>query len=241
MIRRLLPYSLSCAGTLIILPSVAANGTAHARVATGLAGTDIGMLVIAIGGALLLTLACSLSATCLARRFRERIDRRRIRRILRTGSADLLHDFILPGAYGGLTRIDHGVLTGKGIFCIQTKHYHGTVSGKADDPQWVHVDGSHRKIFLNPLIQNEGRARALQNVVPDVPVANLVVFMDTISFATPMEDNVIHLRDLENYLANFTFEPCAAAGLNDTWLQLKAAALTDKESRRDFNAQLSFS
>jgi len=239
MIRRLLPYSLSCAGTLIVLPSVAAN-TGDTQVTTGLASTDIGMLVIAIGGALLLTWICSISATRIAGAVRERIDRRRLRGILQAASVDLLHDFILPGAYGGLTRIDHGVLTRAGIFCIQTRRYHGIVSGNADDPQWVNVDGSSRKTFLNPLIQNEGRTRALQNVVPGVPVANLVVFMDTASFATPMQDNVIHLRDLDNYLASFTFEPCAA-DLGESWLRLKSAVLKDEESRKDFNAQLSFS
>jgi len=241
MIRRLLPYSLSCAGTLIVLPSIAANRTGEVEVTAGLASTDIGMLVIAIGGALLLTWICSISTTRIARMVTDRRDRRRLLGILQAASTKLLHDFILPGAYGGLTRINHGVLTPTGVFCIQTKRYHGTVSGEADDPQWLHVDGNHRKTFLNPLIQNEGRTRALQNAVPGVPVANLVVFMDTASFATPMEDNVIHLRDLENYMANFTFEPCAATDLSETWPHLNIAVLTDEESRKDFNAQLSFS
>ena len=37
------------------------------------------------------------------------------RRVLRRRSPNVLHDFILPGAYGGLTKIDHAVLTAGGI------------------------------------------------------------------------------------------------------------------------------
>jgi hypothetical protein len=35
----------------------------------------------------------------------------RIRRALSKRSPDVLHDFILPGAYGGLAKIDHAILT----------------------------------------------------------------------------------------------------------------------------------
>ncbi|HEX9851796.1 MAG TPA: nuclease-related domain-containing protein, partial [Woeseiaceae bacterium] len=153
----------------------------------------------------------------------------------------ILDDFMLPGAYGGLTHIDHAVLTSGGILCIQTKHYNGLVFGNADEPQWTNVDGMHKRKFLNPLIQNEGRSRALKKVVPDVPVANLVVFTGSVQFASPLEKNVIHIRDLKNYIARFVFGPCKISDWDAVWLTVRAAALTDEESRKDFRAQLSFS
>ena len=241
MIRRLLPYSLSCAGALIVLPSVAANGTADAEVVTGLANTGIGLFIIAIAAALFLTLMFRASATHVARIVAEKIGKRRIHKILNARSPDLLEDFILPGAYGGLTHIDHAILTSGGILCIQTKHYNGIVFGGADEPQWTNVDGVRRRKFLNPLIQNEGRAKALQNVVPNVPVARLVVFTGTIQFTTPLENNVVHVRDLESYIAKFVFGPCKINDWDAVWLTVKSAALMDEESRKDFRAQLSFS
>ena len=135
MIRRLLPYSLSTAGTLIVLPSVAADGTADAEVVTGLANTGIGLFIIAIAGALLLTLMFRASAAHVARIVTEKIGKYRINKILHARSPDLLEDFILPGAYGGLTRIDYAILTSGGILCIQTKHYNGIVFGGAEEPQ----------------------------------------------------------------------------------------------------------
>jgi hypothetical protein len=147
----------------------------------------------------------------------------------------------LPGAYGGLTHIDHGILTPGGVFCIQTKHCAGAVFGNADEPQWTNVNGKHRRRFLNPLIQNEGRTRALRNVVPDVPVANLVVFRDSVKFTAPMPHNVVHLGDLNSYLAAYKFGPCDVDNMDDTWAAIRSSVLTDEASRKDFRAQLSFS
>ncbi len=241
MIRRLLPYLLSSAATLIVVPSVAADGTPGAAVVTGLGNTGIGLFIIAIAGALLLTLMFRASATHVARIVTEKFGKRRIHKILNARSPDMLEDFILPGAYGGLTHIDYAILTSGGILCIQTKHYNGIVFGGADEPQWSNVDGVRRRKFLNPLIQNQGRSKALQNIVPDVPVANLVVFTGSVQFTTPLAKNVIHVRDLNSYIAKFVFGPCKIDDWDAVWLTVKSAALTDEETRKDFRAQLSFS
>ncbi len=225
----------------MVLPSAAADATADAEVAIGLSNTGIGLFIIAIAAALLLTLMFRASATHVARMVAEKIGKRKIHKILNARSPDLLEDFILPGAYGGLTHIDHAILTSGGILCIQTKHYNGIVFGGADEPQWTNVDGIHRRKFLNPLIQNEGRKKALQKVVPNVPVANLVVFTGAIQFTSPLEDNVIHVRDLDSYIAKFVFGPCKINDWDAVWLTVKSTALMDEESRKDFRAQLSFS
>jgi hypothetical protein len=239
--RRLFPYSLSTAATLIVLPSIAAEGTADSEVITGLTNTGIGLFIIAVAGALFLTLMFRASATQVAKIVTERIGKRRIHKILHARSPDVLEDFILPGAYGGLTHIDYAILTSGGILCIQTKHYNGIVFGAADEPQWTNVDGVHRRKFLNPLIQNEGRTKALQKIVPNVPVANLVVFTGSVQFTTPLEKNVIHVRNLNSYIAKFVFGPCKIKDWDAVWFTVKSAALTDEETRKDFRAQLSFS
>ena len=225
----------------MVLPSAAADATANAEVVTGLSNTGIGLFIIAIAAALLMTLMIRASATHVARMVAEKIGKRKIHRILNARSPDLLEDFILPGAYGGLTHIDHAILTSGGILCIQTKHYNGIVFGGADEPQWTNVDGIRRRKFLNPLIQNEGRKKALQKIVPNVPVANLVVFTGSIQFTSPLEDNVIHVRDLDSYIAKFVFGPCEINDWDAVWLTVKSTALMDEESRKDFRAQLSFS
>lgn len=237
MFRRLLPNAIVVACVSLAWPSVAAEQ----EIAPGLGNTGIGMFIIAVAGALLLTLLFRTSATRIARVITASIGRRRIRRILNNRSADVIEDVIVPGAYGGLTHIDHAILTSGGILCIQTKHYNGVVFGEDDEPQWTNVDGIQRRKFLNPLIQNEGRTRALQKIVPAVPVANLVVFTGSIQFTSPLPPNVVHVRDLESYIARFVFGPCKVDDWHTVWMTVRAAMLTDDDSRKDFDAQLSFS
>ena len=241
MIRRLLADSLSCPAILIVLPAVAADGSADADFVAGLNNTGISLFVFAMAGTLLLAIVFRASATHIARIVTAKIGKRRIQKILLAKSPDLLDDFILPGAYGGLIHIDHGILTSGGILCIQTKHYNGVVSGGADEPQWTNFDGIHRRNFLNPLMQNEGRRKALQKLVPDVPIVNLVVFTGSVQFTSPLGKNVIHVRDLNSYISKFEFGPCKVENWDDVWLTVKSTALTDDESRKDFRAQLSFS
>jgi nuclease-like protein len=218
-----------------------AVATDSANVQTGLGDPGPALFIFAIAAALLLTLVFRSTVSHLAQFVTGRIGARRIHSVLSARSKDVLDDFLLPGAYGGLTRIDHAILTSGGILCIQTKHYNGIIFGDADEPQWTNVDGIHRRRFLNPLIQNEGRTRALQKVVPEVPVANLVVFTGDVQFTSTTEKNVVHVRDLDVYIAKFVFGPCKIEDWDAVWMTVKSAALTDEESRKDFSAQLSFS
>ncbi len=151
-----------------------------------------------------------------------------------------MHDFILPGAYGGLAKIDHAILTAGGILCIQTKHFNGIVFGGEEEAQWTNVDGTQRRRFLNPVIQNEGRTRALRKVVPDVPVDNLVIFTGSVEFTSPPPKNVIHVRDLESYVAKHVFGPSRIEDWDAVWLTVNAAVLRDAAARKDFAAQISF-
>ena len=221
--------------------TVQAAADSSTEVATGLTNVGPAMLVIAIACALLLTLIFRASATRVANAVTAKIGTRRIRRSLLQKSRDVLEDFILPGAYGGLTKIDHAILTPGGIICIQTKHYNGIVFGGPEEPQWTNVEGVQRRKFLNPMIQNEGRTKALQKVVPKVPVANLVVFTGSVQFTSPLEKNVIHVRNLDSYIAKFVFGPCKIEDWDAVWMTVKAAALTDEETRKDLRAQFSFS
>ncbi|MGI9236977.1 MAG: nuclease-related domain-containing protein [Woeseiaceae bacterium] len=221
----------------MVLPSFAADGD----IQTGVTSVGPALFIFTVAGALLLTLLFRSSANQLTRFISTRTGQWRIRRALGKLSPDVLHDFILPGAYGGLAKIDHAVLTAGGILCIQTKHYNGIVFGAEDEAQWTNVDGTRRQRFLNPMIQNEGRRRALQKIVPDVPVANLVVFTGSVEFTSAPPRNVIHMRDLESFIAKFVFGPSKVKDWDTVWLSVKAAALTDAGTRKDVQSQVLFS
>jgi len=222
---------------LIAMPALVAGGEFQ----TGITAAGPAQFLFTLAAALLLTLIFRSSARHLARFVTAKIGQWRIRTALAKRSPDVLHDFMLPGAYGGLAKLDHAILTAGGILCIQTKHYNGVVFGGENEAQWTNVDGVTRRRFLNPLIQNEGRTRALQKVVPDVPVANLVIFTGSVEFTSPPPKNVIHVEQLESYVAKFVFGPSKIDDWHAVWLTVKSAAMTDTDTRKDFQAQLGFS
>ena len=222
---------------LVVLPALAAEGEFQ----TGITGVGPAKFLFTLAVALLLTLIFRSTVNHLTRFITAKIGQQRIRAALKKRSPDVLHDFILPGAYGGLAKVDHAILTAGGILCIQSKHCNGVVFGGESEPQWTNVDGVKRQRFLNPLIQNEGRTRALRKALPDVPVENLVIFTGSVEFTTPPPKNVIHVDQLESYIAKFVFGPSKIEDWQAVWLTVNAAALTDEDTRKDFQAQLGFS
>ena len=230
MFIRLIATSLP----LITLPALAADQA----MATGITNVGPAAFFFTIAAALLLTLIFRTTASHVVGLVTSWIGAIRIRRALNQRSPDVLHDFILPGAYGGLTKIDHAILTAGGILCIQTKHYNGIVFGGEDEAQWSNVDATVKRRFLNPLIQNEGRTRALQNVLPEVPIENLVVFTGNVEFPTPPPKNVIRVSQVDSYIAKFVFGPSKVEDWDAAWLTVKSAALTDEASRKDLQAQI---
>ncbi len=198
------------------------------------------MFLFTIAGALLLTLVFRSVANHVVRFVTGKIGQVRIRSALSKRSKDVLNDFIIPGAYGGLAKVDHAILTAGGILCIQTKHFTAIELAGKEEAQWTNVDGVNRRRFLNPLIQNEGRTRALRKVVPDVPVENLVIFTGSVEFTSAPPKNVIHIRDLESYIAKHVFGPSKIEDWDAVWLTVNAAVLRDADARKDFAAQISF-
>jgi hypothetical protein len=231
------PISRIITGTpLIAVPALAADSGMQ----TGITSVGPAMFLFAIAGAMLLALVFRSVAKYLVHFVNGKIGQFRIRRALARRSPDVLHDFILPGAYGGLAKIDHAILTAGGILCIQSKHFNGIVFGGEDEAQWTNVDGVHCRRFLNPLIQNEGRTRALQKVVPNVPVENLVIFTGSVEFTSAPPKNVIHVRELESFIAKHVFGPSKIEDWDAVWLTVNAAVLRDSDTRKDFSAQISF-
>jgi len=223
---------------LAALPAMAAEST---TVPTGITGIGPSAFVFTIAAALLATLLFRALASRATLAIGRVLGRLRIRRILAAHGRAVAHDAILPGAYGGLARIDHALLTSNGLLCIRAVHLNGTVTGKQDDAQWTHADVTRKNRLLNPLIQNEGRARAVRKVLPDVPVQNLVVFTGNVTFGSTPPPNVITLERLQGVVTKFAQDAGPGVDIDAAWSCLQGALLTGDEAQKDFSAQISFS
>ena len=86
----------------------------------------------------------------------------------------LLNDVLLPSGQG-TTQIDHILVSPGGVFLIETKDMNGWVFGSPGQKQWTQSFAAGRRsrksgikskqfTFYNPLLQNEGHAKALVNL-----------------------------------------------------------------------------
>ena len=65
----------------------------------------------------------------------------------------------------GTSQIDHVVISLYGIFVIETKNYKGWITGTDYSEQWTKNMYGKKYKFRNPIIQNYGHVKALEEVL----------------------------------------------------------------------------
>jgi restriction system protein len=99
----------------------------------------------------------------------------RVNRMLRGLPAEkyrVLPNLLIPDGIGGLTQIDHLVVSRFGLFVIETKNWDGWVFGSEKEAKWkITYRGGARSDVPNPLRQNWGHAQAVLRLVEVLGVA----------------------------------------------------------------------
>ena len=62
-------------------------------------------------------------------------------------------------------QIDHIVLSKFGIFVIEMKNYYGLITGSEYSNNWIQYLGKNKYYFYNPIRQNYGHIKALEEVL----------------------------------------------------------------------------
>ena len=75
----------------------------------------------------------------------------------------LFNGFLFEDEDGFSTEIDHILVTKGGVFVVETKSNKGYIVGNATDKTWVCVKKEYQddKVFINPIIQNNGHIKHL--------------------------------------------------------------------------------
>lgn len=105
---------------------------------------------------------------------------------------------------GKTSQIDHVVINGRGIFCIETKNYAGRIYGSEDQLHWTQVlaYGRTKNQFYNPLKQNWTHAMRLSHMLEDeYPVYSIVVFTHNNTRYISARD-VVGLKGLNKLLSS---------------------------------------
>jgi hypothetical protein len=124
----------------------------------------------------------------------------------------LLNNITIP-IEDGTTQIDHILVSTKGIFVIETKHYSGWIFGDPNSKQWMQVIYQVKTRFQNPIHQNYLHVKAIQKLldfIPDGQIQSVVVFTGSAEFKTPMPKNVFYLEQLVEHLQAFQEDTISA-------------------------------
>ncbi|MCE5361264.1 MAG: NERD domain-containing protein [Acidithiobacillus sp.] len=142
-----------------------------------------------------------------------------------------VHDVLVQDERG-LTQIDHILLTSRGIVAIETKNYAGTLYDNGRGRPWVQRIGRRSNKLHNPLDQNYRHRKALESILPGIPVMDLVVLAGPARFGNGRPERVLTLRELKKTLRTMRDDPEPAAALSAAWNRLLSVIQTDKATRR---------
>jgi hypothetical protein len=92
----------------------------------------------------------------------------------------LLRNVYVPMKNGKTTEIDMLVISGRGIYVIESKNRNGIIYGRGQDTRWTQFLNKKSKYQMyNPIMQNESHIAALKEHLkgyPDISYFNIVVF-----------------------------------------------------------------
>jgi hypothetical protein len=102
------------------------------------------------------------------------------------------HNIVLPTTRG-TTEVDHLIVSRFGVFVVELKDYSGWILGNANDPFWTAVHFRQQYRFQNPLHQNFGHLKAVEELlrVSQQALHGIVVFRGSFRFKTPVPPGVL--------------------------------------------------
>ena len=117
----------------------------------------------------------------------------------------LLNNITLPIG-DGTTQIDHILVSTKGVFVIETKHYSGWIFADRKSKQWMQTLYKVKNRFQNPIHQNYKHLKTVQELLeflPEDQIHSIVVFTGNAQFKTPIPSGVVYLSQLVKFLRDF--------------------------------------
>lgn len=114
-------------------------------------------------------------------------------------AAHVLSNVTLRLEDGSTTQVDHVLITTKGVFVIETKHYRGWIFASPKFKIWTQCTYAGKYKFQNPVHQNYKHVKAIQNLfefLESTNIHNIVVFTGNAVFKTVKPDNVHHIDEL---------------------------------------------
>lgn len=104
---------------------------------------------------------------------------------------EIFNDILLKTDDGSTHQIDHVVISPYGVFVLETKGYMGKLYGGQYSDQWTEYMGGKGYDFYNPIKQNYGHMKALQEVLglPEKAFMSIVASGRSATLKMDIDDN----------------------------------------------------
>jgi DNA-binding Xre family transcriptional regulator len=154
----------------------------------------------------------------------------------------VINDVLIPTSSDKTAQIDHIVVSIYGIFVIETKNYSGWIFGDETSQYWTQVIYKTKNRFYNPILQNKGHIKALQNLLKDYPHVKyipIVVFTSKADFKKlNVTSHVIYSLQLLKTIKKYKDENIELDDLEKICKTILAANNTDRIARKEHVARI---
>ncbi|BCA96081.1 hypothetical protein TUM19329_24420 [Legionella antarctica] len=159
--------------------------------------------IVSLLSLIFLGIVCGYIAGRYRKRVAENCGESRVRHSLakycQNKDAHVLSNITLRLEDGSTTQIDHILITKKGIFVIETKHYKGWIFAIEKSRFWSQSLYYDKFRFQNPIHQNYKHVKAIQKTLDFIEpqhIHNIVVFSGAAVFKSAKPHNVFYLEEL---------------------------------------------
>jgi hypothetical protein len=137
---------------------------------------------------------------------------------------------------GKTTQIDHLVISGYGIFVIETKNYKGWILGNEHSEYWTQVLFKRKERFYNPIRQNLGHIKALKSCLheyPNIPYQSVIVFSSKADLKVTTHTDVVYWYELPGTIKKYHGANLTEKDKEDIFRKINASNTIDTYNKRD--------
>ena len=114
----------------------------------------------------------------------------------------IVNDLLFQLDDGSTHQIDHVVIYKTGIFCVETKNIEGLILGNPNIKDWKVYIGNQSYDLYNPILQNKGHVKVLEEFLNRKDINSIVVFTKS-NKPKDCGSEVLDHQELKDYVKNY--------------------------------------
>lgn len=146
-----------------------------------------------------------------------------------------IYNVMLRTEKGDTTQIDHIVLSIYGIFVIETKNYSGLITGTENAAKWTEHMYKKKYPFQNPIRQNYGHIKALENLLglEKDNFISIITFTEQAKLSVKTITPVVYVPKLTKIIKSYTEVKITLEQLETLENTIHSANIDSIETRKE--------